>query len=329
MHLSLFAAFALVAFTPLLPAEEAAKSGPTLWIAPPGVENGRALRALFEHPDEWKEARSQVDVLFYTDLNFQRQFSDDELRNWFAQLRTWKIRLALEVGAVKEWGRTGEKTFAAEKPIWDRLQRLGVDLYAIAMDEPLVNCREKIHESDEYAMRETANYIALVREHFPNVLIGEIEAYPSIGVEEHQRWIDGLQKVLAEKKVRGLDFYRLDVDWVRFTVQNKGTWQEVRQIEQFCRQRKLPFSLIYWPSGFPELQKRGIGDDSTWYTGIMQQAYNYGRIAGAPDQYVIESWVGAPEVTVPESGDFTFTRSVRDFARKFVTPRKVPATVVH
>ncbi len=289
-------------------------------MSPPGVDNGRAIRELFEHPDAWRETRALVDVFFQTDLNFQRHFTDDELRAWFAQMKQWNIKLALEVGALKEWGRTGEKTFAAEKPIWERIQRLGGDIHAIAMDEPLVCAREHIHESDAYAMEETANYIELVRRHFPGVLVGDIEAYPSISVEDHLRWIDGLQARLAARKVRGLDFYRLDVDWIRFTVQNKGSWREVKQLEQQCRQRKLPFALIYWASGQPAMKQRGLADDSTWYTSIMQQGYDYASVGGSPDHYVIESWIGAPSRAVPESGDWTFTRSVRDFVRKFVKP---------
>src|SRR5580693_9896501 len=96
-----------------------------VWIAPPATENGKSLRALFEHPDDWRETRSLVDVLFYTDLNFNKQFKDDELRGWFAQLQQWKIKLAMEVGAVKEWGPTGEKTFSVERPMWERIERLG------------------------------------------------------------------------------------------------------------------------------------------------------------------------------------------------------------
>lgn len=314
---SLIFLFSLSAALTTISAQES-KPRPSLWIAPPGIENGRSLRALFEKPDDWRETRSLVNVLFYTDLNFDKQFSDDELRAWFGKLKEWNIKVAMEVGAIKEWGQTGEKTFNAEKPKWERLERLGADLYAIAMDEPLECVRNKLHQTDEYAATETANYIALVRQHFPKLLVGDIETYPTLSVEEHQQWIDSLQKHLADKQVKGLDFYRLDVDWVRFTVINKGSWKEVKQIEQLCHQRKLPFSLIYWASGFSSLQKKGIADDSTWYTGIMQQGYDYGRIGGAPDQYVIESWIGAPSQAVPETGDWTFTRSVRDFARKFV-----------
>jgi len=294
------------------------KTAPTVWIGPPGQDKGKAFREFFERPDDWKETRSLVDVLFFSDLSARDRFTDDELTRWFAQARDWKLKLAMEVGAIKPWGRTGADTFAKEKVYWEHIQKLGANLYAIAMDEPLVCTREEIHESDEYAIEQTADYVALVRQNFPGLLVGDIEAYPSSSVEEHEHWIEALNKRLADKGVRGLDFYRLDVDWLSFTEQNKGSWRDLHRLEVWCRQRKLPFQLIYWASAYPALAHRGLADDSTWYTAIMQQAYDYAIVEGAPDSFVIESWIQAPSQCLPETADWTFTRSVRDFARKFV-----------
>jgi hypothetical protein len=154
------------------------------------------------------------------------------------------------------------------------------------------------------------------------MLIGDIETYPSIPLADHFWWIEALQKRLAAKNVRGLDFYRLDVNWAEFVVFNRGSWPEVRKLEQFCRKNKLPFSLIYWASGYPPLKRRGLADDSTWYVSIMSQGYEYAMVQGAPDQYVIESWVDGPARTLPEGEQFSFTRSVLDFTRRFVKPAK-------
>lgn len=291
---------------------------PEVWMMPPAHEEGRCLRELFAHPEAWRETRERIDVFCCTDLNYKKLFTDDELRGWFALLKQWNIKVGLEVGAIKPWGLTGEKTFHIEKPLWERIERLGGRIHAIAMDEPLICARRHVNQPDDYAVEETANYIALVRRHFPDVLVGDIETYPSLSVAENQWWITSLQKKLAEKKVRGLDFYRLDVDWVAFTVATNGSWKEARQIELFCRQQKLPFSLIYWASGYPALKRRGLADDATWYTAIMQQGADYALIDGRPDQYVIESWIGAPSNMIPETADFTFTRSIRDFTRKFI-----------
>ena len=71
----------------------------------------------------------------------------------FPSCSTWGIKFALEVGALKPWGTTGEKTFTIERPMWDRIERLGGSIYAIAMDEPLCCARKEIHKPDDYAVR--------------------------------------------------------------------------------------------------------------------------------------------------------------------------------
>ena len=294
------------------------KANPTVWMGPPSYDNARCFRELFENPEAWTETRSVIDVLMCADHQLDRQFTDEELRGWFSQLQQWQLKFALEVGAVKPWGQTGERTFAVQEPKWERFRSLGANLYAIAMDEPLLCCRKHIDKPDDYALEETADFIARVRKQYPEMLIGDIETYPSIPLEDHYWWIDALQRRLAEKGVRGLDFYRLDVNWANFVVQDIGCWGDVRKLEEYCRKRDLPFSLIYWASEQPALDRMGLADDSTWYVSIMQQGYDYAMVRGRPDQYVIESWIRAPSRSTPESEPWTFTRSVLDFTRKFV-----------
>ncbi|HOD80266.1 MAG TPA: hypothetical protein PKG77_02535 [Phycisphaerae bacterium] len=304
------------------PAEQAgttrpAAPKPEVWMGPPAYDNGRCLRELFEHPDQWAATRERVDVISYTDLNFTKQFKDDqELRRWLVMLADWKIKLALEVGAIKPWSHTGARTFEIEKPMWDRLRRLGGRIHAVAMDEPLLCCRKHIHKDDEHALRETAEYVAAVRRYDPSILVGDIEPYPSVPLADHYRWIESLNARLAERKVRGLDFYRLDVNWAEFVAFNRGSWREVRQLELHCRRLKLPFSLIYWASLFPAMQRKGLGDDAAWYVGVMQQGYDYALVDGRPDQIMVESWVAGPSRCVPDTADFTFTRSVLDLTKR-------------
>jgi len=304
------------------PAEQAgttrpAAPKPEVWMGPPAYDNGRCLRELFEHPDQWAATRERVDVISYTDLNFTKQFKDDqELRRWLVMLADWKIKLALEVGAIKPWSHTGARTFEIEKPMWDRLRRLGGRIHAVAMDEPLLCCRKHIHKDDEHALRETAEYVAAVRRYDPSILVGDIEPYPSVPLADHYRWIESLNARLAERKVRGLDFYRLDVNWAEFVAFNRGSWREVRQLELHCRRLKLPFSQIYWASLFPAMQRKGLGDDAAWYVGVMQQGYDYALVDGRPDQIMVESWVAGPSRCVPDTADFTFTRSVLDLTKR-------------
>ena len=290
---------------------------PEVWMMPPAASDGRCFRELFERPDDWKETRSHVNVLGYAGHLLNKQFSDAELRAWLPQIEKWGLKLGLEVGAVKLHATTGQKAFDQQKMMWDRFQSLGGKIYALALDEPLICCREHIHKPATYAVEETAQFIALVRQHYPDIRIGDIEGYPSVPVADLISFIDALQTRLHALGVRGMDFFRFDVDWCHF-IHGNSNWNDVRRLELACRQRKLPFSLIYWAADYPELQKHGIADDETWYVGVMQQGYDYSYLQGAPDQVVIESWVGAPSRSVPETGDWTFTRSVRDFVKKFV-----------
>jgi hypothetical protein len=290
---------------------------PTVWMGPPSFADGKCFRELFEKPDEWRQTRSVIDGVMVADHMLHKQFTDAELQAWLPMLDQWKLKFALEVGAVKPWGATGEKAFHAQRPMWDRFQRLGGRIHTIAMDEPLCCARKDLHQPDAYAVEETAKFIALVRKHYPQIRIGSIEPYPFVSLADLQTWIESLQRRLAAMQVRGLDFFRLDVNWVEFSAQSRGSWKEVRKLEQFCRQRKLPFSMIYWASGYPALEHRGLADDSTWYVSTMQQAYDYAIVDGAPDELVIQSWLEAPSRCVPETDAFTFTRSVLDFSRKF------------
>ncbi len=181
--------------------------------------------------------------------------------------------------------------------------------------------RELFTRPDEwketYAMEETAKFIALVRQHYPGARVGDIEAYPFASVPDLIAFIDGVESRLKKMGMRGMDFFQIDVDWVHFVMDHPGGWREVRKLEEACRARKLPFSLLYWAADYGHLKRHNLADDSTWYLGVMRQAHDYLLVGGRPDIKVVESWVGAPSRAVPENAEWTFSRSVLDFSRKF------------
>lgn len=296
----------------------AGDSPPSVWMMPPPIEDGRCFRDLFVHPNEWRMTRSRIDGIGYADHWLNTQFTNQELKTWFARLRAWHLKLGLEVGAVKPWSTQGAKTFQIERKMWDRFQSLGGHIDAIGMDEPFCCVRQDLKKPDSYAVEQTADFIALVRKYYPQIKVGDIEPYPFFSLKDLEWWIVSLNNRLAQLHVRGLDFFRLDTNWITFSVYNQGSWQQVRQLEMYCRSRRLPFSLIYWASDFPVAQSLGLADDATWYTSVMQEGYDYALAGGSPDQYYIESWVDGPTHTLPETDRFTFTRSVLDFCRRFV-----------
>jgi len=50
----------------------------------------------------------------------------------------------------------------------------------------------------------------------------------------------------------------------------------------------------------------------------MRQGNDHAFEGGSADQYVIESWIGALSLSVPETEEWTFARSVRDFSTRFL-----------
>jgi hypothetical protein len=306
--------------------------------ADPRIQNGMALRELFENPDQWKEARKLTDAILYADWAFEA-FTDEELTRWFGMMKEWGIKLELEVGALKDWGKTGRGTFEKQQEYWDRITRLGGEIAAISFDEPVVCARRHLAKiapnfkgtPEEYAVQETVDFMELVRKKYPRALLGNITAHPSETADQNIAFIEAVHQKLAERGVRGFDFYRVDPNWINYNVRpQQGNWQDVRRLEDYCKKIGLPFSMIYWSPHDSMARRNGVHDDSTWYTDVMTQGYMYLSVGGQPDQYVIESWVDSPIRAIPETDEFTFTRSALDFGRKFAKPKeRIPPNYLH
>jgi hypothetical protein len=290
-------------------------------VPPPGrpaplanVFDGKPFRDLFENPDDWPLTRSLVDVFGYYDHTVNL-FSDAELSVWLPQIQAWGFSFSLEVGVLSQGTTTGAAGFAAHRPLWDRFISLGGRIDGFVMDEPLhkvLNLGIVPTVTMDYAITETADWIRLVRQSYPGAEVGSIEPYPSVQPSVLQLWIDGLNGRLAELGVAGIDFFVLDADWRRFP--QDGNWTIVKQqIEDMCRARNVPFSLIYWSA-----DANISTNDADWYNSLMAQGQAYGQTGGRPEEYDIQSWLAIPSITVPELDAYTFTRSVRDFVPQYV-----------
>ena len=304
----------------LLFSAEPVKKIPAFVLGPPGRNDGQAIRELAAHPEQWEQLRKRTGNLLYADHVLHRQNSEDGvLTELLGKFRAMNLPLQLEVGAVKPWGKTGAETFAKQKPIWERFLRCGALIDGIAMDEPL-NCCDthlKMENAMEYAATETAEFIALVRKDYPDWLIGDIEGFPALSADQLIQWIDLLEAKLQAKGVRGLDFFRIDTDWMHFVHDTKkGSWRDMKRVENHCRRKGIPFSVIYWAAHYPAMLKKNFADDVTWYVGVLQMGYAYAAVDGKPDQVVVQSWVDGPNTFLPETKPFTFTNSALDLTER-------------
>ncbi|MDR1963911.1 MAG: alpha/beta hydrolase [Planctomycetaceae bacterium] len=295
---------------------------PKFILGPPGTDESRAIRELAKYPEQWEHCRQYVEAILCADHVLNRHFKNDqELRELFLTFQKMKIPFQLEVGAVKPWGKTGAEAFQKQQGNWQRFLRLGATVHGIAMDEPL-NCCDthlKMDNALEYAATETAEFIALVRNKYPDWTIGDIEGFPALTAKQVIEWIDVLETKLNAKNVRGLDFMRLDVDWMHFVHNTgKGSWADLKRVEEHCRKKKIAFSLVYWDAGYNALAKRGYDDDLMWYVGCLQMMYDYIAVGGNPDQVVVQSWDNCPKTFIPDNAPFTFTRGAVDIAERLL-----------
>jgi hypothetical protein len=292
-----------------------------MYIGPPAPSGSHLM---LTEPEKWTEARRHVAGFIWPDHGLGKM-SDRELGERMAILRNLNLKAQLEVGVIKEWSASGKRTFELETAIWDKIIRLGGMISSIAMDEPLDKAMQYFHQSESYAVEETADFIAMVRQKYPDFNIGDIEPFPSVPVALHAKWLKDLNAKLNERHVRKLDFYRIDPDWVRFSLERNATWSDVKTIENAVHDAGTQFSLIYWASDYPILKSKRLADESTWYIDVMHEAYAYAAVGGKPDEFVVQSWISTPPHVLPEDADFTFSRSVRDLSRKFIDLPRSPS----
>src|SRR5258708_1304955 len=219
-----------------------------------------ALKQMIANDDLWADARSSVGSFLFAEGTF-KTLTDGELENLVKKLKAWNISLALEVGGVKEWCRQGQECFSKQKGWWNRITKHGGEISSFAMAEPRHKGVGDLHLSEVYAVEKGAQFIQAVRQAYPRALVGDIETSPTQPTADHIKWIDRLEQRLHELGVRGLDFYRLDVNWVLFQTEHMRSWADLKGIEEHCHAKKIKFSLLYCASNCPTANASGPPSD--------------------------------------------------------------------
>ena len=300
------------------------RAEPTFWIMPPPWPgNGQCLWELVTREREWEQARKLISRIGNWPWILNQYYSDEQLREIFARLRSWEIGWGLEVPVYKGagWGYDGKPLDAAGA--FEQQSKFARRFSAarmptpkwFAFDEPIYAARHAAPKYDDAAARlrhgvdETVKFIQLIREAYPGAELGDIEPYPALTVDELTDSLTSIQSRCREAKLPGLDFFRLDVDWSLFA-SGQGSWEDVLRIESYCQRQGLRFSMIYWAANEPSLGPEQKSDPLNWRSGVLRQAAEYGVVGGRPDEIVLESWLHVPQHAVPESDPSTFTASV-------------------
>lgn len=315
-------------------------------MPPPGFElhpsgwvmTGYPFRDLFDNPTQWDLTRNSIDMLGYIDYNLDsKNFTDAELESYFAQMASWDLGLFIETPVIKEWALSydvhGQPVFL-EEYVWDvdvarwgRLEDCGAVIDQLVLDEPYMCTKYHFLPTGEFSY-EWANgvvfrWIQRARNRYdgisrPEVSICLMEGYPAFTITELLGFVDGVQYKCDSAGIDGIDVFCLDPDWDWV---DGLTWPCVKDLQDSIRSRGIDFSLIFWAANHEESLT-----DSDWYDGIMEQGSNCLQAGIRPDEYVIQSWIKIPRVTVPESARYSFTNSFRSFYNSYIamTPGPLP-----
>ena len=320
---------------------------PEVWImAQPWQGSGQCLREMLSQEGQWKATREQVQGIGYWPWLMNDQFRDDEIRDLFTKLQAWHKGFGFEVPVLKapNWGYPyplqAKDAFARLQQFARRFKSLGMDRVDwFAFEEPIFAAREVISATNvpaippielkligavkndsevarriAYGVSETVSFMAMMRPAYPSARLGLIEPYPALTLDELKTAVAGIQNECARQGGKGLDFFRLDLDWERLA-REKRPWTEAKQIENTCHESGIKFSMVFWAADWPRLAQAGLVTPSSWSEGVLHQAHKYFEVGGSPDEIVIESWLHTPEHAVPETNSETFTASVLDFIR--------------
>ncbi|MFZ0626531.1 MAG: hypothetical protein WAN34_08545 [Acidimicrobiia bacterium] len=286
---------------------------PVVWLQPlpersdpslPFADGSEDFYDLFASDSPWTDAAAHTQVFGIYSTYVRHYANDQELLNVIDGVKERGMALAMEVGplpAPTDDTCVGAESYggADEIELIRRIKRLGGTLDIIALDEPYAfghkaNGPTDCQRPTEQVAAEVADFVTLVRQEMPNVVVGDIEpmwARPEIGVDDMSTWFDAYREVSGED----FAFIHLDAEWAR------PDWPQVfLAVEGSARQRGISVGVIY--------NGGDAGSDQEWTDLTAERMYTYEQVwGGRPDQVVFQSWNDHPHRVLPETDPSTLT----------------------
>jgi len=245
------------------------------------------MRNLFTEPHLWPNARSRVKVFkFYhqqllheTDESCQHTCGNNtwgELNAVHAieLLTEWGIRIAMEGAA--EHSCINSDIIAGNALAIEHVHSAGGRLDYIAMDEPATNGGTAC-PGGKTNLEWALEYMAAMKAAEPNVIIGDIEPFPFLSVDQIIGFMDGL-----EAGGHKLAFFHLDAN----LHDPAFTMAGVQAIQQACAQRGIAFG--------PIITSNETSSNYAYYADAIAWLHQFAPVLGRPDHVLFQSFAGPP-----------------------------------
>lgn len=285
---------------------------------------------LFEHPEEWERARQLTSVFKFYQQHTQTPAPSivgpntyDALARAgaFRTLKQWGKKVALEVGAVKEFyctpdARGMEEAAGATVSSVRAVEAAGGTVAYLALDEPFLSGRTPVCGGP--ALEPTADRLAvygrIVGQAAPNARVGLIEAYPSFAPGA----FDSMLTLLAARSAKPA-FLHVDVDIRALRPGRDDFARDMRRIQDICAAQGVPFGFIVW--GYNGDADVLYAQDANVLTGEVADTFRWAQM---PDHLIFQSWAVSstgllitPQ-NLPEDRLYTHTEILWSAWRRFV-----------
>jgi hypothetical protein len=291
-----------------------------IWFAPgPGTID---FIRLFDDPDAWRHARALTGVFKFYQQHTQSPAPSivgpntyDALvrANAFRTLKQWGKKIAIEVGAVKEFYCTPDasgmnEAIRATVASIRAVEAAGGTVSYLAMDEPFLSGLAPVCGGP--SLTPTADrlivYQRAVLQAAPNVSIGLIEAYPSFAP-------DGFESMLRLLAARGVKpaFLHVDVDIRALRAPRDDFGRDMQRLQAICKEQDVRFGFIVW--GYNGDADALYANDAARLAGNLADTFRWPQM---PDHIVFQSWAvsatGAliTPTNLPDDRPYTHTNIV-------------------
>jgi hypothetical protein len=269
---------------------------PTLRIIPDNLEQFITACLNF---DAWPAG--SIDKTTYLGANdalyYPSVADDNTLANCFAAMNQHGIQLSLEVDA-----KTGDPYTAGEIAGWNHLtDDLGAPLGLLRMDSPLSNGIYNNYVSTYCeTVQITAEWIAYVRDAYPDVRIADIEQLFTLFTPSELRlWIGDLNNACEALGVKGPDV--LEFDQGAWFANPSGACDAMDDLIDFAHSQGEDVSVIFFGArpGSGGLATASFAENvlAQWLSYYIGWPWGNGCDGVAFDMWTLESWDQTP---IPE-----------------------------
>jgi len=254
---------------------------------------------LFDPAAPWLTAMSQVNVIAFTAWWLDKM-SDAELSRAIAWMKVHNVAMALEIEGLPSdpncgGGVEGFEDLSLAKSQIARLVRFDASPKYAAMDEPLWgghywNANGACQYSLNTLGQRIAQVIALYKDAFPQIIVGDIE--PIQAITDHASWSTDLERFLkAYQKHAGsqLGFLQFDIDYT-------GNWAiPSHKFAATLAARAVPVGLIYRAIHSETSDTSAVQDVITQFETAEE------GLGLSPSQAVFGGWSDYPSHLLPDS----------------------------